>query len=139
LNAAQFSKAMRTLAKAPPGVNRQITKDIKAEIERNFSAGLDVNRKPFKALSPKYAKRRRYPGKPILTQTEALRNSVKVTAYNGIRITVDTPYALAHQFGYPPRNLPQRQFLPIDRIPDAWREIIIFRYEEATRKAIDGQ
>lgn len=128
---------MRKLAEAPAGVNRLIAKDIKAEIERNFSAGLDVNRKPFKALSPRYAKRRRYPGKPILTQTEALRNSVKVTAYKGIRITVDDIHgALNHNFG---GTVPRRQFLPTDRLPEAWREIILFRYEEATRRAIDGQ
>jgi phage gpG-like protein len=139
VNATQFSRVMRHLANAPSGVNRLIAKDIKAEIERNFSAGLDYDRRPFKALSKSYERRRKYPGKPILTQEETLRNSIRVTAYNGIRITVGTPYALAHNFGYPPNNLPRRQFIPTTRLPTAWKEIILFRYEEATEKAINGR
>ncbi len=135
VNAKQFSAAMRRVAKVPELASRQIAKDINAEIQRNFSAGLDAYRKPFKKLSKAYAARRRFKGAPILTQTERGRNSVRVTAYGKeLRAVIGVDYMVIHQKGGP--VMPQRSSLPRGKIPPAWNEIFLHRYEEATRAAL---
>lgn len=135
MNAKEFSKVMRRLAKIGPGATRLIAKDLNAEIQRNFDAGLDANRKPFKRLSKAYAARRRFKDKPILTQTGAGRATVKVTAYGGgLQATIGEDYMVIHQKGGP--VMPRRAPLPMGKLPDAWREIALFRYEEAARKVI---
>lgn len=45
----------------------------------------------------------------------ALKNAVHVTDKNRVEIeNQDVPYAMAHQYGYAPRNLPARPYFPID-------------------------
>lgn len=80
---------------------------------------------PWAALTPIYAqwKYKVYPGAPILTATGTLRNSL---AWGGaglgpggifeatphyVRFGTSVPYAAAHQYGSPKRNLPARTFL----------------------------
>lgn len=69
-------------------------------------------------LSGAYAKKvgRAY---ATLYVTGALAQAVKVDNSLAQHSTVsvsddDCPYALAHQFGYPPRNLPARPYFPFD-------------------------
>lgn len=135
MNAREFSKAMRQLAKMPELATRQIAKDINKEIQQNFIAGRDAYRKPFAKLSEAYLKRRRFKSAPILTQTERGRDSVVVTAYGkSLRAKIGVPYMVAHQLGIAP--LPRRSPLPTSKIPDAWNEIFFFRYEEAAKRII---
>lgn len=53
-------------------------------------------------------------GKPLLIKTTALLRSIRVLSVTNTAATIasDRPYAAAHQFGYPPRNLPARPFFP---------------------------
>lgn len=49
----------------------------------------------------------------------ALLNAIKVDNTSSVESVVsvsdaDCPYAVAHQFGYPPRNLPPRPYFPFD-------------------------
>ncbi len=133
MNSKEFSKVMRRLGKIPEIANRKIAADLNAEIQRNFDAGKDANRKPFKRLSKSYLKRRRFPSKPILTQTEAGRKSVRVTAYGGkLTARIGVNYMVMHQLGGD--VLPRRAPLPMNKTPKAWNEIMMFRYEEAARK-----
>ncbi len=88
---------------------------VAAAIQRNFEEEGRPERWP--PLSPGYAlwKAARYPGRKILERTGALRSSIRVgvepTAPAALVASTDVPYAAAHQFGVPPRNLPPRPFL----------------------------
>lgn len=50
---------------------------------------------------------------------------------NGIIIGSKLPYARAHNRGYPPKKIPARPFLPVDRIPAVWAE----RWQAAANRA----
>ncbi|MCX6901701.1 MAG: phage virion morphogenesis protein [Verrucomicrobia bacterium] len=53
-------------------------------------------------------------GKPLLIKTTSLLRSLRVLSVTNDRAIAasDRPYARAHQFGYPPRNLSARPFFP---------------------------
>jgi phage gpG-like protein len=88
---------------------------VAAAIQRNFEEEGRPERWP--PLSPGYAlwKAARYPGRKILERTGALRSSIRVgiepTVPAALVASTDVPYAAAHQFGMPQRNLPPRPFL----------------------------
>ena len=88
---------------------------VAAAIQRNFEEEGRPERWP--PLSPGYAlwKAARHPGRKILERTGALRSSIRVgiepTVPAALVASTDLPYAAAHQFGMPPRNLPPRPFL----------------------------
>jgi phage gpG-like protein len=88
---------------------------VAAAIQRNFDQEGRPERWP--PLSPGYAlwKAARYPGRKILERTGALRSSIRVgidpTVPAALVASTDVPYAAAHQFGVPQRNLPPRPFL----------------------------
>jgi phage gpG-like protein len=88
---------------------------VAAAIQRNFEEEGRPERWP--PLSPGYAlwKAVRYPDRKILERTGALRSSIRVgiepTVPAALVASTDLPYAAAHQFGVPQRNLPPRPFL----------------------------
>ena len=88
---------------------------VAAAIQRNFEEEGRPERWP--PLSPGYAlwKAARHPGRKILERTGALRSSIRVgiepTVPAALVASTDLPYAAAHQFGVPQRNLPPRPFL----------------------------
>ncbi len=66
-----------------------------------------------------WAPRKKEPKKPhpLLQDTHTLIDSIRTDGLTdkSINIVSSTPYAAAHQFGYSPRNLPARPFLPFDK------------------------
>lgn len=51
---------------------------------------------------------------PILRKSDTLKNAHYVEKiHNGVAIGNRIVYAAAHNFGYPPRNLPARPFLNV--------------------------
>lgn len=73
---------------------------------------------PWAPLSPGYAKKvgRKF---ATLYETGAMARAVKTDNSKAYASEVsisegDCPYALAHQFGYPPHNLPARPYFPFD-------------------------
>lgn len=79
----------------------------------NFGANGENRSTPWKSLSKKYAKKvgRSY---ATLDRTGALKESIKlkITSEYAI-ISTSNKYAAAQAFGYRPRNLPARNFWPI--------------------------
>ena len=59
----------------------------------------------------------------------ALASGLPTLLHDGFQIRVILPYAAAHEFGYAPRNLSARPYLPPgDRLPPAWS--LRYRVEE---------
>jgi hypothetical protein len=98
-------------------------------------------------LSAKYAKRkeREYPGRLILTRKGTLMatypryitiNRRKRQVALGFPRGKVGQIAMAHQYGYPPKNLPARPF-PVDqRGYDEFEAIAYRNFAEAVRKAL---
>lgn len=92
---------------------------------------------PWTMLSPAYAKwkYKHYPGQPILTRDGRLRDSlawggntlgpegVWVATKHYAQFGTSVPYAAAHQYGVPKRNLPARPFL-IKPDPAFWGPLL---------------
>lgn len=85
------------------------------------SAVVNLGRRAFveEGLRPStWAVRKKEPKKPhpLLQDTHALRDGIRTDSltHKSISIVNSVPYAAAHQFGYEPRNLPARPFLPFD-------------------------
>lgn len=99
--ARRFSAPAELLAPAIPVVARAL--------ESNFDK--EGRPLPWPPLSPAYL-RRKPAGLKILHRTGRLRRSIRVRLEGGaIVASTDLPYAAAHQFGLPQRNLPARPFL----------------------------
>lgn len=99
--ARRLSTPAELLAPALPVVARAI--------ERNFDE--EGRPLPWPPLSPAYL-RRKSAGLKILQLSGRLRRSIRVRLEgNAIVASTDLPYAAAHQFGFPRRNLPARPFL----------------------------
>lgn len=68
-------------------------------------------------LNPQYefAKRTKYPGAGILVASGKLRSSFRYF-HTSTKLLFDNPteYAMVHQKGYPPKNIPQRKFFKVD-------------------------
>lgn len=86
-------------------------------------------------LAPSTIKRGRHP--PPLTDTGKGRRGVVVAAGQnaGVRITIAVRYMLYHQDGT--AKIPQRAFIPVTVIPDAWAEIMLFHWETKARELIE--
>lgn len=133
MNAKKFSSVMKQLAAVPSRASRAIAADISKEIQANFDRGCDPYRKPWKKLAKSTILRGRHP--PPLTDTRKGRTSIRVTptAGAGLRLTVGVRYMIYHQFGSPATKLPRRMFVPTERMPAAWAEIIMYRLEQSAR------
>jgi phage gpG-like protein len=79
----------------------------------------------WESLSPNYAawKSKYYPGLPLLSLRGDLKSSLvaRLSTYaiyedepQALTLGSSVPYALAHQYGYKPRNLPARPPIIID-------------------------
>ena len=137
-NARHYSDVMKKLGATKIVACRAAARDISKEIQRNFDAGVNENRVKWKKLSAYTNLHRRWPSKPILTQTEKGRRSIKVSplAGGGMSINIGVQYMVYHQRGAPPR-LPKRSFVPERVMPKSWNEILFYHYEK-TAKAIVG-
>lgn len=105
--------------------------------KENFEAGGKPKR--FAPLSSGYKlwKRKNYPGKKIMQLTDRLMNSLtgenQADSQDTIRIITSkymelgtrVPYAAAHYYGYPKRNLPARKIIQItEKHKQVWVRII---------------
>lgn len=105
--------------------------------ETNFEA--QGRPKRFVALSPKYKswKDKNYPGKKIMQLTDRLKNSLTAENQMDSQDTImiitskyadlgtNVPYAAAHQFGYPKRNLPKREIIQVtEKHKQEWVRIV---------------
>lgn len=71
----------------------------------------------WQALTPQYAdwKAHNYPGRGILQLTGTLQKGWELkVGSKQLNFTNKTPWALAQNYGYPPRNLPARTFFKIE-------------------------
>lgn len=157
-NAARFSKVMRDMARVQSQIAAQVARDISGQIQRDMSAGRD----PYGRAWRKKADG----SMSTLRKTGRGRASIDVRALAGagFRIVVGVIYMLYHQFGgashlrgpggsyrlrHKNKNFgrdadrssgrnhpPKRSFLPFDRMPSTWLEIVRRRTEEWARKRI---
>ena len=92
-------------------------------------------------LSERYAKKmgRTY---ATLYVTGALAGAIKVDDSSEEQSTVsvsddDCPYAVAHQYGYPPRNLPARPYFPFDPQTGETTSFTLDLVQQAAQDALD--
>lgn len=129
---ASFARALRDLTRVPAQIAPRVASEIAAEIDRNFSAGVDPYGKPWAPLRPATLAKGRHP--PPLTDTGKGRNSIRVFAQrgSGVAITVGVAYMGIHQTGAPPR-LVARRFLPAGVLPKRWAQIWQRALTDATK------
>lgn len=165
-DAKRFSKIMRDMAKVPSRAAKKTAQDISSKIQRNFDQGVDPYGRHWRELAESTVERGRH--EPPLTDSGRGRSSVTVAAMAGAgwRITVGVLYMIYHQFGgashlrgpggsYRKRKQnkhfgrdkdrggrrkkpPKRSFLPFDRMPSAWGEIVRSNIEAAAKKVLRG-
>ena len=96
--------------------------EFQRETKANFGGGNDTYKdKRWPSYSRAYTKKK---GKsqPDLKVTGALMNSIKIGSprSNWIEVYTKHPYAAAQGFGYRPRNLPARQFFPVQMVGSSY-------------------
>lgn len=144
---------MREMARLQSRASAEVSRKLKAEIERRMNASQDQNGKPWRPRSDGSRTRLKRSGKG--------RASILVYATSGagLRITVGILYMIYHQFGgkshlrghrkHPDfgrdadrsagRNRPPtRSFLPFDRVPKEWQRIMQQAIENAARRVLRG-
>jgi len=128
MNNRQFSQALRKLATVPSQVAPEVSRNIRKQIFKDFSAGTDPYGKPHKPLAESTKARGRH--EPALLDTKRGRNSIRVFPMQGggVAITVGTDYMWRHQMGAGP---PARYFIPIGTLPKTYWAI--------WQKALDRQ
>jgi phage gpG-like protein len=164
IDAKRFSKIMRDLERVPSQAATKIAEDISDEIQSNFDRGVDPYGRHWRELADSTLERGRH--EPALTDTRHGRESITVRALAGagVRIVVGALYMIYHQFGgashlrgpggsYRLRHRnkhfgrdrdrsrgrerpPKRSFLPFDRIPARWREIVQHRMSEILKRRV---
>ena len=158
INAKRFSQVMREMARVPSRASAAICRDIEREIQRNMDRSVDPYGRPWR----KKANGQR----TTLTKTGAGRASIKATPTSGagFKITVGLLRMIYHQFGGMSHlkgpsgtsadrkknknfgrdkdrstgrnNPPKRSFLPFERLPRSWGEIVLARIEEAAQAVL---
>jgi len=161
INAKRFSAVMRDMAKVPSRAAAAIARDIRQEILRSMNASVDPDGKAWRLKSD--GKR------STLEKTGAGKRSILVTPTTGagFKITVGLLRMIYHQFGgashlrgprgsYRKRHMhpdfgrdadrggrrmrpPKRSFLPFDKLPRAWGEIVLARIEELSARVLRGK
>jgi len=131
---------IRRIGDAGPELWRRIAPTIRSNVEAQFAKGVNPYDTPWKPLRPATLAKGRTP--PPLTETGALRRSIKVTA-NGytLRVIAADLVAGLHQNGWTRSRIKRRkgkvvgkttigpgatkrQILPDGRIPNVWRQQI---------------
>ena len=78
---------------------------VRDSVEENFVAG---------GRPKKWKPRKKQYPHPILMKSKKLMNSIYVIPIkNGVAIGTRVIYQASHQFGYPPMNIPQREYLMV--------------------------
>jgi len=131
---------IRRIGEVGPELWQRIAPTIKSNIEAQFSAGVNPYDTPWKPLRPATLAKGRTP--PPLTDTGALRKSIRVTAEGyTLRVIAADLVAGLHQNGWTRTrakyrrgkvvgkttigpNATKRQILPDGRIPNVWRQQI---------------
>lgn len=149
---------MRDLARVPSQASKQIAKDVGRDIQKQMDASRDPYDRPWR--------HKRNGQATILEDTGRGRASIDVSATRGagFRIIVGVLYMIYHQFGgashlrgpggsYRLRHKnkdfgrdkdrsggrnhpPKRSFLPFDRMPSRWLEIVKRRLGEAMKRRV---
>lgn len=131
----RLNGTLRALADVPARASAAAASRIATLIDESFFAGLDPYGRPWAPLAASTLARRPWRGAPPLTDTGALRASVRVVPLPsaGISITMAAPGPF-HQMGT--RYMPQRQIFPQSGgIAPSWRAAIAQSITEAMRKA----
>jgi len=131
----RLNGTLRALADVPSRASAAAAARIATLIDDSFSAGLDPYGRPWAPLMASTLARRPWRGAPPLTDTGALRASVRVVPLPsaGISITMAAPGPF-HQMGT--RYMAQRQIFPQSGgIAPSWRQAIAQSITEAMRKA----
>lgn len=131
----RLNGTLRALADVPARASASAAARIATLIDESFSAGLDPYGRPWAPLMASTLARRPWRGAPPLTDTGALRASVRVVPLPsaGISITMAAPGPF-HQMGT--RYMAQRQIFPQSGgIAPSWRQAIAQSVAEAMRKA----
>lgn len=92
-----------------------IAQDVRTAIDDSFAEQASPDGSPWAPLSRATVRRRRGTGAPtILVDTGRLRNSI-ATQYTqrSLSFGSNVVYGGAHQFGYAPRRLPARPYMPV--------------------------
>jgi len=135
---------IRRIGDAGPELWQRIAPTIRSNIEAQFATGVNPYDTKWKPLAPYTLRKGRTP--PPLTETGALRRSVKVTVSGyTLRIVATDLVAGMHQWGTRKKlspmksvrrkgqvvatkvwgtHVPKRQILPDGRIPNKWRQQI---------------
>lgn len=91
-----------------------IAGEVQDRIDSAFAGEFDpVTHESWPGLKPLTLARRVQDGHdgPILQVTRTLRQGTLVTPQDkAVEVTTAVEYGQAHQYGYPPRNLPQRRY-----------------------------
>ncbi len=164
INAKRFSKIMRDMARVPSRSAAGIARDIEREIQRNMSASKDPYGRPWKLKAngkPSILKKSGRGRRSILVRAAAgagfrLQVGVLYMIYHQfggashLRGPGKTPgqryrNRRKHKdFGRDKDrskgrgNPPQRMYLPFDRLPPSWGEIVLSHLEADAKKVLRG-
>lgn len=123
------------------GLKRAVISRGAGTLAEMIRQGFDESRKPtggaWRRLKRPRARNRPNRGGPLY-DSGALRreaSTVQITP-DGWLITVDAPGAAAHLYGAPAIGLPARPFLPIDRLPAAWRRRMALEAAQTLRQEL---
>ncbi len=124
------------LSRVPAQTASAVSKSIAAQINAQFDSGQDPYGRKWAALRPATLRRGRRP--PPLTDTGAMRDSVRVSPAPGagVTITIGAEYARFHQTGTV--NMAQRPILPHGGFPRGWSGAIQEAASAQFKEAIDG-
>lgn len=98
---------------------------------------------PWPALSPRYAAKVNR-SHATLFVNGTLLNAIRLGLGDPEEATVsvndaDCPYAVAHQYGYPPRNLPARPYFPFDPFSGETTPNTLERVRETAARALQRE
>jgi hypothetical protein len=131
----QLAQRLNDLARVPSRAVAKVSREIGRLIQEEFDVGADPYGTAWKPLAAATVDKGRTP--PPLTDTRAMRNSVRVKPLSGagVGVTVSHP-AAPHQTGWHGKqgDGPARPILPSGVMPAKWNEAIKVVIDEEFRK-----
>lgn len=122
----KFADRIADLAGLSSRVARKVSKDLEEAIQSEFDAGADPYGTAWKPLAE--ATKARGRTEPPLTDTHAMRDSLRVRPVSATRVEITIAHpARPHQTGWsgPQGKGPARPIVPVnEEAPKAWDEII---------------
>ena len=92
-----------------------VVQDIRTAIDDSFNEQSSPSGARWQPLAQSTLDRRKGTSATILVDTGRLRNSIAVSwTRKSISFGTNVAYGGAHQFGYTPRRLPARPFMPVE-------------------------